>query len=155
MIPDIFTSTKTTKSGKKVTNLAWWVTLVMSLALAIGTWNPTEHHFIGYLSNNADNLLSGFTPFAILMMLAMWLLAIKSIFQSLGFFGALITAVIIGAFIWGLQEYKIIDVTQFEQAGWAATIAIGVIIWFGLNASIIWKKLTGVYTTDATAEDLD
>ncbi len=154
MIPDILTSTKITRSGQKVTNLAWWVTLIISLALAIGTWNPTGTHFIGYLSNNVDDLLSGFTPFAILIMLAMWILAIKSIFQSLGFFGALITAIIIGAFIWGLQEYQIIDVTEFEQAGWAATVAIGLIIWFGLNASIIWKKLTGVYTTDATAEDL-
>ncbi len=153
MIPSILTSTSTTRSGKKITNLAWWVTLVMSLALAIGTWNPTGQHFISYISN-VDDILSGFTPFAILMMLAMWLLAIKSIFQSLGFFGALITAIIIGAFIWGLQQYKVIDVTDFEQAGWAATVAIGLIIWFGLNASIIWKKLTGVYTTDATAEDL-
>ena len=31
-------------------------------------------------------------------------------------------------------------------------IGVGLIIWFGLNASIIWKKLTGVYTTDASSE---
>lgn len=153
MIPDILTSTSTTKSGKKVTNLAWWVTLVMSLALALGTWNPTGHHFINFISN-VDDIMSGFKPFGILMMMALWLLAIKSIFQSLGFFGAAITVIIIGAFIWGLQQYNIIDVAQFEQAGWAATIGVGLLIWFGLNASIIWKKLTGVYTTDASSEDL-
>ena len=153
MIPDILTSTTTTRSGKKVTNLAWWVTLFISLALALGTWNPTEHHFIHYISN-ADDLLSGFKPFGILIMMALWLLAIKSIFQSLGFFGSLITVIIIGSFIWGLQEYGLIDVTQFEDAGWAATIGVGLLIWFGLNASIIWKKLTGVYTTDSSSEDL-
>ena len=153
MIPDILTSTSTTRSGKKVTNLAWWVTLVMSLALAVGTWNPSGHHFINYISN-VDDILSGFKPFGILMMMALWLLAIKSIFQSLGFFGALVSVIIIGAFIWGLQQYNIIDVAQFEQAGWAATIGVGLLIWFGLNASIIWKKLTGVYTTDASSEDL-
>jgi len=152
MIPDILTSTSTTKSGKKVTNLAWWVTLLMSLALALGTWNPTGHHFIHYISN-VDDILSGFKPFGILMMLALWILAIKSIFQSLGFFGALVAAIIIGAFIWGLQQYNIINVTEFEHAGWAATIGVGILIWFGLNASIIWKKLTGVYTTDTTDED--
>jgi hypothetical protein len=152
MIPDILTSTSTTKSGKKVTNLAWWVTLLMSLALALGTWNPTGHHFIHYISN-VDDILSGFKPFGILIMLALWILAIKSIFQSLGFFGALVAAIIIGAFIWGLQQYNIINVTEFEHAGWAATIGVGLLIWFGLNASIIWKKLTGVYTTDTTDED--
>ncbi len=153
MLPNVLTKTSTTKGGKKVTHLAWWVTLLLSLALAIGTWNPSENHFIHYISNTGD-LLSGFKPFGILIMMALWLLAIKSIFQSLGFFGALITVIIIGAFIWGLQEYNIIDVSKFDQAGWAATIGMGLLIWFGLNASIIWKKLTGVYTTDATSEDM-
>jgi len=152
MIPNILTNTSTTKSGKKVTHLAWWVTLVLSLALALGTWNPTGHHFIHYISS-VEDIFSGFKPFGILLMLALWLLAIKSIFQSLGMYGAIITVIIIGAFIWGLQEYGIIDVSQLEHAGWAATIGVGMLIWFGLNASILWKKVTGVYTTDGTAED--
>jgi len=116
MIPNILTTTSTTKSGKKVTNLAWWATLVMSMALALGTWNPTGHHFIHYISN-AEDILSGFKPFAILIMLALWLLAIKSIFQSLKMYGAIMTVIIIAAFIWGLQEYHIIDVSDFNQAG--------------------------------------
>lgn len=152
MIPNVLTNTSVTKGGQKVTNLAWWVTLIISMALSLGTWNPTGHHFIDYISN-VDDILSGFKPFAILLMLALWLLAIKSIYQSLKFYGAIITVIIIGAFIWGLQEYGIINVTDFDQAGWAATIGVGLLIWFGLNASIIWKKLTGVYTTDNTDED--
>lgn len=152
MLPGFLTTTSTTKTGKKVTHLNWWVTLLMSLALSIGTWNPTGHHFINYISN-VDDILSGFKPFGILIMFTLWLLAIKSIFQSLKLFGAIMTIIIIGAFIWGLQQYNIINVTDFEQAGWAATIGMGILIWLGLNASIIWKKLTGVYTTDDTHED--
>lgn len=152
MIPNVLTKTTTTKGGKKVTHLAWWVTLILSMALAVGTWNPSGHHFIHYISN-VDDILSGFKPFAILIMLALWLLAIKSIFQSLKYYGAIITVIIIAAFIWGLQQYNLINVTEFEQAGWAVTIGVGLLIWFGLNASIIWKKLTGVYTTDSSDED--
>ena len=152
MIPNVLTNTTTTKGGKKVTHLAWWVTLVLSMALAVGTWNPSGHHFIHYISN-VDDILSGFKPFAILIMLALWLLAIKSIFQSLKYYGAIITVIIIAAFIWGLQQYNLINVAEFEQAGWAVTIGVGLLIWFGLNASIIWKKLTGVYTTDSSDED--
>ncbi len=152
MIPNVLTKTTTTKGGKKVTHLAWWVTLILSIALAAGTWNPTGHHFIHYISN-VDDILSGFKPFAILIMLAFWFLAVKSIFQSLKYYGAIITVVIIAAFIWGLQQYDLINVKEFEQAGWAVTIGVGLLIWFGLNASIIWKKLTGVYTTDSSDED--
>lgn len=152
MIPNVLTKTTTTKGGKKVTHLAWWVTLILSMALAVGTWNPSGHHFIHYISN-VDDILSGFKPFAILIMLALWLLAIKSIFQSLKYYGAIITVIIIAAFIWGLQQYNLINVTEFEQAGWAVTIGVGLLIWFGLNASIIWRKLTGVYTTDSSDED--
>jgi hypothetical protein len=152
MIPNVFTSTSTTKGGKKVTHLAWWVTLVLSMALSIGTWNPSGHHFISYISN-VDDILSGFKPFAILIMFALWFLAIKSIFQSLKYYGAIITIIIIAAFIWGLQQYNLINVAELKQAGWAATIGVGLLIWFGLNASILWKKLTGVYTTDSSDED--
>ena len=152
MIPNMFTNTSTTKSGRKVTHLAWWVTLLLSLALSVGTWNPSGHHFLNYISN-VNDLFSGFRPFYLLIMLALWLLAIKSIFQSLKLYGAIITAIIIAAFIWGLQEYNLINVTDLEQAGWAATLGVGILIWFGLNASIIWKKLTGVYTTDSSEEE--
>ena len=151
MLPNVLTKTSTTKGGKKVVHLAWWVTLLLSMALSLGTWNPTGYHFIHYISN-AEDILSGFKPFGILMMLALWLLAIKSIFQSLKLYGAIITVIIIAAFIWGLQQYNIINVTELTQAGWAATLCMGLLIWFGLNASIIWKKLTGVYTTDMTEE---
>ena len=153
MIPDILTNKSTTKSGQQVTHLAGWVTFLLSMALAIGTWNPTGHHFVHYISN-VDDILSGFRPFAILIMLALWLLAIKSIFQSLGYFGMSITMIIIASFIWGLQEYHVINVEDLDQLGWSITLGIGLLIWFGLNASIIWKKLTGVYTTDASSEDL-
>lgn len=152
MLPGFLTNTATTKSGKKITHLQWWVTFIMSMALALGTWNPTGNHFIHYISS-VEDILSGFKPFGILIMLALWLLAIKSIFQSLKLYGAIMTVIIIGAFIWGLQQYNIIDVSQFEHAGWAATIGVGLLIWFGLNASILWKKLTGVYTTDSTDEE--
>ena len=152
MLPGFLTKSAKTKTGKDVTYLQWWVTLLMSLALAIGTWNPTEYHFINYITNT-ENILSGFNPVGILIMLALWLLAIKSIFQSLKLYGAILAVIIIAAFIWGLQEYGIINVTDFEQAGWAATIGMGLLIWLGLTASIIWKKLTGVYTTDMTDED--
>jgi|GEM_PF-5950648 len=53
--------------------------------------------------------------FAILIILALWLLAIKSIFQSLKYYGAIITVIIITAFIWGLLQYKLINVGEFEQ----------------------------------------
>ncbi len=151
MLPLSLTKTSTTSKGKKETHLRWWVTLIMSMALSIGTWNPVGFHFVDYVSN-ADNLLLGFTPFGILLMVAMWLLAIKSIFQSLKLYGAIFTVIVILAFVWGLQQYNIINVAEFSQAGWVATIGMGFLIWFGLNASIIWKTVTGVYATEDTED---
>ena len=148
MLPDFLTKTNKTKKGKSESHLRWWVTLLLSLALAIGTWNPLEHHFIHYISDGKD-ILSGFTPFAILIMLGLWVLAFKSILQSIGFSGAIATVLIILAFIWGLQQYGWLDFSNATQMGWTGTISMGLIIWIGINASIIWKTITGVYATDA------
>ncbi|SFV64221.1 hypothetical protein MNB_SV-9-278 [hydrothermal vent metagenome] len=152
MLPSALTSTNRTSRGKTETHLRWWVTLIMSMALSIGTWNPLGHHFINYISN-VDNLLTGFTPFGILLMTAMWILAIKSIFQSLKITGVIFTVIVILAFVWGLQQYGIINIKDLTHIGWLATLGMGFLIWFGLNASILWKKVTGVYTTDDTDDN--
>jgi len=151
MALDFLTKKSKTKSGKVETHLRWWVSFILSLALAIGTWNPTEHHFISYISGGDP--LSGFNPFFILIMLALWVMAIKAIAQSLKLYGAIIAGLIIVAFVWGLAQYDIIDTSDWKNLGWIVTVSIGLIVWLGLNASIMWKKATGVYTTDATDED--
>jgi len=151
MIPTIFTKTNTTKKGKQETHLRWWATLLISLGLALGTWNPTGHHFIHYIS--ARNILAGFTPFAIILMFGIWILALKSIFQSLKIFGAFFVVIIIAAFLWGLNQYGLIEFDNLNQMGWAGTLSVAFIIWVGLNASIIWKTLTGVYATDSVEEE--
>ncbi|CAA6807033.1 MAG: Unknown protein [uncultured Sulfurovum sp.] len=146
MLPDILTKTNQTKKGKTESHLRWWVTLLLSLALAVGTWNPLGYHFLHYVSQ--QEILTGFTPFAILIMLVFWILAFKSIFQSMGITGAIATIMIILAFIWGLNQYNLIDFSNATQMGWAGTISVGIIIWIGINASVIWKTFTGVYATD-------
>jgi len=147
----ILTKTSTTKTGKKETHLRWWVSLVLSMALAIGTWNPSGYHFIQYISGGDP--LSGFRPFYILTMLALWLMAIKAVLQSIKIYGAIIALAIIVAFVWGLAQYGMFDASKWNNLGWVATISMGLIIWLGLNASIMWKKATGVYTTDVTDEE--
>jgi len=143
---DVFTDTRQTKKGVNETSLRWWVTALISLLLSLGTWNPTGFHFLHYVST--ANPLTGFTPFAILLMVGAWLLAIRSIFQSLGLYGALFIVVIILSFVWGLNQYGLIDLKNLEQLGWIATIGMAFIIWAGLNASKMWKKITGVYSTN-------
>ncbi len=146
-----FTTKSRTKSGKIESHLRWWVSLVLSMALALGTWNPTSYNFVNYISHSDP--LSGFKPFFILVMLALWIMAIKAIMQSIKIYGMIIAIAVIAAFVWGLAQYDIIDTSKWNNLGWIATIGMGLIIWLGMNASILWKKATGVYTTDATDED--
>ena len=151
MLPNFLTKTNKTRSGKNETHLRWWISLLLSLALALGTWNPSGHHFINYISHSDP--LSGFKPFFILVMLALWIMAFKAILQSIKIYGAIIAVAIIVAFVWGLAQYGILDTSKWDNLGWIATIGMGLIIWLGMNASIMWKKATGVYTTDATDEE--
>jgi len=153
MLPNILTKTNKTKKGKSESHLRWWVTLLISLALALGTWNPLEHHFINYITSDVEKIFSGFRPFALIIMLGIWILALKSIFQSLKMFGAIFVIILIGAFLWGLKQYGLLDFTDLNAMGWVGTLSVAFIIWVGLNASIIWKSLTGVYTTEHVEED--
>lgn len=133
--------------------LPWWLTFVISMALSVGTWNPTDFHFVNYITHS-QNLFEGFTPFYVLMMLVLWMLGIKSLFQSLGLAGVLIAVIVILSFVWGLHQYQILDFTG-KSIGWVTTIATGILIWIGLSASLIWKRLTGVYHVESTTSDRD
>ena len=150
MLPSFMVNKSKTKNGKEVSYLKGWISLLLAIALAVGTWNPTVHHFIHYLFTG--NPLEGFRPFYILVMIAMWILAIKVIYQGLKWYGAMIAAAIIIAFVWGLAQKNLIDASNINTLGWIADISIALIIWLGMNASIWWKKFTGVYTTDSTDE---
>ena len=130
--------------------LPWWLSLILSIALSVGTWNPSGIDFVHYISGDLSSIFDGFKPFIILIVLVLWLLAIKSISQSLGLLGAIISLVVIAAFAWGLQQTGIIDFTNLDEAGWLAVISMGLLIWLGLNASIIWKRFTGVYVTESS-----
>jgi len=130
-------------------SLHWVLTLIMSMALSIGTWNPTSHNFIHYIMRSND-VFAGFQLFVIVLMIVLWILAIKAIFQSLKLYGIIIITIVILTFIFGLHQYNIINTVK--SIGWIVSISTGFIIWLGLNASIIWKKLTGIYTTDETID---
>ena len=151
MLPDILVKTAHTKNGKTVRHLRWWVSMILSMALALGTWNPTGHDFVHYIMKG--NPLEGFHPFYILLMFALWVLALKAIYQSLKWYGAMIAAAVIAAFVYGLSSKGWLDTSDWTVLGWVVVIALGLIIWLGLNASIIWKTATGVYTTDSTDEN--
>ncbi|SHO81434.1 hypothetical protein MNB_SV-15-737 [hydrothermal vent metagenome] len=147
---DILRNTRITNRGTSENNYRWWVTALISLVLSLGTWNPTGFHFLYYITQT--NIISGFTPFAILIMIMLWFLAIKSIFQSIGMVGVSFIVITILAFIWGLSQYGLIDLKDIKQLGWVATVGMAFIIWAGLNASILWKKVTGVYHTDVVED---
>ncbi len=151
MLPSFLIKTAKTKDGKTVRHLRWWVSLILSMALAIGTWNPTGHDFVHYMIQ--ANPLEGFHPFYIVVMFALWFMAIRAIYQSLNWYGTLIAISVIVAFVYGLSSRGWLDTSDWRVIGWIATIAMGLIIWLGLNASILWKTATGVYTTDSI--DLD
>ena len=151
MLPDFLIQKAHTKNGKEVRHLRWWVSLILSMGLALGTWNPTGHDFIHYMIRG--NPLEGFKPFYILIMFAFWIMALRAIYQSLRWYGALITAAIIIAFVYGLSQYNLVDLGDWNTLGWIGTVGVGLIVWVGLNASIIWKTMTGVYTTEVTDEE--
>ena len=135
--------------------LPWWASLILSIALSVGTWNPTGMDFVHYVAGDITHIIEGFKPFVILIVIVLWLLAIKSISQSLGLVGAIISLVVIAAFAWGLQQSGLIDFSNLKEAGWLATISMGLLIWLGLNASIIWKRMTGVYVTESSDDHHD
>jgi len=138
---------KNGKNGKTESSLRWYIVAIMSLALSVGTWNPSGFHFVHFIMKDS---IENFDYLWILFMVGSWILAIKAIFQTLKFWGAFWIAIMIAALMYGLSTKGYFDYTNLNNLGWVATIGVAFIIFVGLNASVFWKYVTGVYTTDST-----
>jgi len=131
----------------------WWMTMMASFGLAIGTWNPTGHSFVDYIQS--VNPMNGFQPVFIVLMLIAWGLMFKAIGQSMSKWEIGGVIILVGAVLYGLNSYNLIDYTNSTLLGWMATLTMGLLIWIGLNWAIIWKKLTGIYATHETSDSDD
>jgi hypothetical protein len=121
------------------------------LALVVATYNPTRFSYGRWLMSSMGAEPSSLGPehFVVgVILLAGWAILIVATQRSLGAFGLLLLAAIIGGIVWWLTDLGIVSVASVTALTWVILICLSLLLAVGLSWSHIWRRLTGQVEVD-------
>lgn len=122
---------------------------LFAFILLAATYNPTRFNFFRWV----DMALKGEASAPIVVIAGMilfigYVIYVRATLRSIGIFGILLVAGLIGAIGWALYDFGIL---RFEDPGlvtWLANISLSLILGVGMSWSMIRRRLTGQLDVD-------
>lgn len=115
--------------------------------LLSATYNPTQINFTRWAEANWQTQM----PLTILLGLLLgvgYMIYIGATLRSIGAFGILLVAAIVGALVWVLIDYQILTLQNPSLNLWLGIFALSVVLGIGLSWSIIRQRISGQATVD-------
>jgi hypothetical protein len=125
------------------------IRLAASLVLVLITYNPSGYSYAHWVYGNfTGEGLQAVHYFLGMVLLACWSVLIISTERSLGAFGTVIGALLIGTGIWFLMDIGLIHAETTSGIGWLVLIALGILLAIGLSWAHIRRRLSGQLEVD-------
>jgi hypothetical protein len=124
---------------------------VASLLLVLVSYNPSGYSYWHWLraAMNAEPSTLGPEHFvAGVLLLIGWVILLAATQRSLGFFGLMLGAALLGGVVWLLIDIGILDVGTVSSATWVGLTCIALLLAVGLSWSHVWRRLTGQFEVD-------
>lgn len=118
-----------------------------AFVLLAATFNPTQWNFVRWSQANYATQM----PLTLLLGLLLgvgYLIYIGATLRSIGGFGVLLVAAIVGALIWVLIDYGILTLDNTNLNLWLGIFALSVVLGIGLSWSILRQRLSGQASVD-------
>lgn len=120
---------------------------IFAFGLVALTYNPTDYNFVVWATQNFDTQM----PMVILLgllLLVGYIIYLRATLRSIGGFGMLLVAAIVGALLWVLYDYGLLRLEDRNMNVWLGIIALSVVLAIGLSWSIVRRKLSGQTDVD-------
>lgn len=131
-------------------NISWFVKLFIISLVVLGTWNPSEYNSINYIRNM--DFSNVFNYFAILVLLTIWGIFIRIVYEAMGKLGATIFLFLAFIFIMGMYQQGWINFSNLNTSGLILNITFILLIFIATMIPIWWRKITGKVATDSDME---
>ena len=144
---------KDNKAAGGVTPLGFLLRFIGALILVLATFNPTGESAYHWIVEAVAT--SSFGPLHLLLigvLLAGWAVFGIATWRALGPLGVVIAGVIVGALIWLLVDFGILDPDTGSEITWIALIALSLLLAVGVTWSHIWRRVTGQYNVEDVSD---
>lgn len=121
-----------------------------AVLLVLATYNPSGYSWYHWATGAiAAGGLGAVHVFFGVVLVAGWAIFVVATGRSLGAFGVVIGAVLIGTAIWLLSEAGLVRAESARAVLWLALIALATLLAVGLSWSHIWRRLSGQLEVDS------
>lgn len=124
---------------------------LFAFVLLAATYNPTEWNFTHWAMANWEGNLP-VTVLTALILLAGYIIYIRATLRSIGLFGMLLVLALVGAILWVLWDFGLLDLSNPQLSTWIGIFALSIVLGVGLSWSIIRRRLSGQVDTDDVEE---
>lgn len=115
--------------------------------LLSATYNPTSYNFTRWAEANWTSQMPLTVLFGLLLGVG-YLVYIGATLRSIGAFGVVLIAAIVGALIWVLIDYQVLTLENPSLNLWIGIFALSVVLGIGLSWSILRQRLSGQASVD-------
>lgn len=126
-----------------------------SLVLVYGTFNPEGYSFfhwaIAPLVHGDTATAAQSVPVKVLvalLLIGLWAFFIQTARRSIGWKGAILVLGIIGALVWALIDWQVLNPNSSRAIGHVVLVALAVVLALGMSWSHLSRKLSGQVDTD-------
>lgn len=130
--------------------MGFFLRWLVAFFLLSATFNPTSWNYAKWASLNYQTQL----PMAVLLgllLLVGYIIYLRATLRSIGAFGMFLIVAIIGALLWVLYDYGLLDINNQTMNTWLGLFAMSVVLGVGLSWSLIRRRLSG----QADVDDID
>ena len=87
-----------------------------------------------------------------LILLVGYIIYLRATLRSIGAFGMLLVLALVGAILWVLWDFGLLDLSNPKLATWIGLFALSIVLGVGLSWSIIRRRLSGQVDMDDVEE---
>lgn len=120
--------------------------LAASLVLVLATYNPTSFSYVSWLLGEGDLGPEHFVA-GILLFIG-WAILVVATQKSLGRFGFVLVAALVGGIVWWLTDLGLVAVGSVSALTWVSLVCLSFVLAVGLSWSHVWRRITGQYEVD-------
>ena len=127
--------------------IRWFFAFVLLAA----TYNPTPYNFARWTTANLNDQLPLVVLFGLVLFIG-YVIYLRATLRSIGAFGMALVLALVGAILWVLWDYGLLDLSNPQLATWIGLAALSLVLGVGLSWSIIRRKLSGQADVDDVEE---
>ena len=119
---------------------------LLALIMVLGTFNPTEYSFVGWLMN-----VEGMIPLKALvgvMLVILFVVYLRATWYSIGPVGLVLAIAFFGALIWVLTDYGLLDIKTGSLLTWIILVVLATIMAVGMSFSLFRRRISGQVDVD-------